>query len=191
MVSHATRRRVTFEADRFEGVLPRGDAPSPVIDVEDLAPPPARRGLLDSLPTEPFPTEALLTAAGCAVQPGGPRELSSHEVIRHLHVDARDALDRFGEWWPVRLRVRGGVFETVDRTPTVIEGRLRRPLARRLRVDLALEIHSEALCAIRLIPELRSRRLVEPTEMWWATAHALADVVTSVVRPRQDDPTAC
>ena len=112
-------------------------------------------------------------------------------MIRHLHVEAVEALDRFGGWCPGELRVPGGVFEMVDRTAFIIEGRLRRSLARRLRIDLALEIHAGDLCAIRLTPELRSRRLVEPTEQWWTTAHALADVAAAVVRPRQDQRAAC
>lgn len=184
-MSHGTRRQVTFEADRFVDALPRIDA----LDV--LAPPPARRGLRLSLPTEPFPTEEVLVAAACGVQPSRTYEVSSHEVIRHLHVDSLEAVDHFRAWWPTELRVPGGVFEMVDRTTMSIEGRLRRPLARRLRVDLALEIHASDLCAIRLTPELRSRRLVEPTESWWVTAHALVDAAVSAVRPQRDDGAAC
>lgn len=191
MAWHRSRQRVTYDANGFDDQSRRAGvtAPAVAVDIDFLGPPPVRRGLRRSpLPSEPFPTEVLLTSGSRGVHRGQTGHVSSHEVIRHVHVASVDALVRFDSWWPTELHLPGGVFEIVDRTTADIVGRLRRPLQRRLRIDLMLEIHAPELCAVRLTPELRSRRLVEPTESWWITAHALVDSAVAVVRPPPVSP---
>lgn len=137
------------------------------------------RNLLDWTETPPpAPTRSVLRSESRPAHlPTGKPVVASHEIRRFLVMEPSRAQERFDAWRPVRVAVRHAVFTVTEHDASCVRGRLRRRLRRGVDVELAVEVFSDHMVCVHLVPNFHRRRFTPPGDDWWRVAHPLVDAL--------------